>query len=67
MRMFGLVGLLLALVIAGVVAKKQLTSMAAPASGEAPADPRTQVQQVQKQVKEALDAAAQARKMPDDN
>ncbi|WPH23048.1 hypothetical protein [Variovorax paradoxus] len=65
MRMFGLVGLLLALVIAGVVAKKQLTSVAAP--GEAPADPRTQVQQVQKQVNEALDAAAQARKMPDDN
>ena len=67
MRMFGMVGLLLALVIAGVVAKKQLTSVAAPAAGEAPADARTQTQQVQKQVKEALDAAAQARKMPDDN
>ncbi|RRH87308.1 hypothetical protein EH244_17590 [Variovorax beijingensis] len=78
MRMFGLVGLLLALVIAGVVAKKQMASVAAPAlpsvpgaaapaSGEAPADERTQARQVQQQVKEALDAAAQARKMPDDN
>lgn len=78
MRMFGLVGLLLALVIAGVVAKKQMASVAvpalpsgsgaaAPASGEAPADARTQARQVQQQVKDALDAAAQARKMPDDN
>jgi len=71
MRMFGLAGLLLALVIAGVVAKKQMASVAAPAlpsaPGEAPADPHTQVQQVEKQIKEALDAAAQARKMPDDN
>jgi enamine deaminase RidA (YjgF/YER057c/UK114 family) len=73
MRMFGLAGLLLALVIAGVVAKKQMASVAAPAlpsvpaSGEVPADARTQARQVQQQVKEALDAAAQARKMPDDN
>ncbi|WP_438999237.1 hypothetical protein [Variovorax beijingensis] len=78
MRMFGLVGLLLALVIAGVVAKKQMASVAAPAlpsvpgaaapaSGEAPADARTQARQVQQEVKDALDAAAQARKMPDDN
>lgn len=79
MRMFGLVGLLLALVIAGVVAKKQMASVAVPAlpsgsgaaapasGGEAPADVRTQARQVQQQVKDALDAAAQARKMPDDN
>ena len=78
MRMFGLAGLLLALVIAGVVAKKQMASVAAPAlpsvpgaaapaSGEAPADARTQARQVQQQVKDALDAAAQARKLTDDN
>jgi hypothetical protein len=78
MRVFGLLGLVLALAIVGLIAKKQLTTAAAPAlpsvpgaaapaAGEAPADVRTQAQQVQKQVKEALDAAAQARKMPDDN
>jgi hypothetical protein len=78
MRVFGLLGLVLALAIVGLMAKKQLTTAvapalpsvsgaAAPAAGEAPADVRTQAQQVQKQVKEALDAAVQARKMPDDN
>ena len=78
MRMFGLLGLVLALVIVGMIAKKQLATAAAPvlpsvpgaaapAPGAAPADARTQAQQVQKQVKDALDAAAQARKMPDDN
>ena len=78
MRMFGLLGLVLALVIVGLIAKKQMTTSAAPAlpsvpgaaapaPGEAPADVRVQAQQVQKQVKEALDAAAQARKLPDDN
>jgi len=40
---------------------------AAPAPGEAPADVRTQARQMEKQVKDALDAAAQARKVPDDN
>ncbi|MDQ0570480.1 hypothetical protein QFZ42_002314 [Variovorax paradoxus] len=80
MRMFGLLGLVLALAIVGLIAKKQLTTAVVPAlpsvpgaaspgpaAGEAPADVRTQAQQVQTQVKEALDAAAQARKMPDDN
>ncbi|KQW57216.1 MULTISPECIES: hypothetical protein [unclassified Variovorax] len=73
MRGFGLIGLVLALVIAGLVAKKQMTSMAsssrpavpgvAAPAGEAPVN----AQQVQQQVKEALDAAAKARQMPDDN
>ncbi|MCR6476068.1 hypothetical protein NU688_07865 [Variovorax sp. ZS18.2.2] len=78
MRVFGLLGLVLALVIVGLIAKKQLTTAvapvlpsvagaAAPAPGAAPVDVRTQSQQVQQQVKDALDAAAQARKMPDDN
>ncbi|MGJ7499558.1 hypothetical protein ACSFBF_04275 [Variovorax sp. ZT5P49] len=78
MRAFGLIGLVLALVIVGLVAKKQMTSMAsstrpavpgvaAPVAGEAPANVRDQAQQVQQQVKEALDAAAKARQMPDDN
>ncbi|MDR6889081.1 MULTISPECIES: hypothetical protein [Variovorax] len=81
MRMFGMLGLVLALVIVGLLARKQLTATAnpalpavpgaaSPAPGEAPANAPAQVQQVQQvqtQVKEALDAAAQARKMPDDN
>jgi len=78
MRMFGLLSLVLALVIVGMLAKKQLATAAAPvlpavpgaaapAPGEAPADVRTQARQMEKQVKDALDAAAQARKMPDDN
>lgn len=78
MRMFGLLGLVLALVIVGLIAKKQLTTTASPAlpvvpgaaspaPGEAPANARTQVEQVQIQVNQALDAAAQARKMSDDN
>jgi hypothetical protein len=77
MRVFGLLGLVLALVIVGLIAKKQLMTAAAPlpsvpgaaapAPVDAPADVRTQSQQVQQQVKDALDAAAQARKMPDEN
>jgi|GEM_PF-587389 len=78
MRVFALLSLVLALVIVGLLAKKQLTTAAAPvlpsvpgaaapAPGNAPVNVGTQAAQVQKQVKEALDTAAQARKMPDDN
>ncbi|MDP9600863.1 UNVERIFIED_ORG: hypothetical protein J2W38_000633 [Variovorax paradoxus] len=78
MRGLGLIGLVLALVIVGLLAKKQMTSaassarpavpgVAAPAAGDAPANVRDQAQQVQQQVKEALDAAAKTRQMPDDN
>ncbi len=78
MRVFALLSLVLALVIVGLLAKKQLTTAAAPvlpsvpgaaapAPGSAPVNVGTQAAQVQKQVKEALDTAAQARKMPDDN
>lgn len=72
MRGLGLIGLVLALVIVGLVAKKQMTSAAAPVSGapaigEAPVNAHDQAQRVQQQVKDALDAAAKARPMPDDN
>lgn len=74
MRGLGLIGLVLALVIVGLLVKKQMTNMAssarpavpgvaAPAAGGAPVDAR----QMQQQVKDALDAAAKTRKMPDDN
>ncbi|MDM0017077.1 hypothetical protein [Variovorax saccharolyticus] len=75
MRVFGLIGLLLALVIVGLLVKKQLTGVAAPvlpagtsAAGSAPAgDARAQSQQIQQQIKPSLDAAVQARPLPDDN
>lgn len=74
MRMFGLIGLVLALVVVGLLAKQQLSRTAiakqpaAPGvSAPAAVDAHTQAQQVQQQVKDALNAAAQARKMPDDN
>ena len=75
MRIFGLVGLLLALVIVGLLVKKQFTGIAAPAlpavPGAAAAAPagtvRDQSQQIQQQVKQALDAAMQQRPVPDDN
>lgn len=75
MRALGLVGLVLALAIVGLVAKKQLAGTAArpavTASGEAnasaPVSQREQARQAQQQVRDALDAAAKARQMPDDN
>ncbi|HEX7867480.1 MAG TPA: hypothetical protein VF555_21150 [Variovorax sp.] len=78
MRGLGLIGLVLALVIVGLLAKKQMTGMAssarpavpgvaAPATGDAPVNVRDQAQQAQQQVRDALDAAAKARQMPDDN
>lgn len=68
MRMFGLIGLVLALIVVGLLAKQQLSRpIAASTTQPAAVDARTQAQQVQQQVKDALDAAAQARKMPDDN
>ncbi|MEB0055827.1 MULTISPECIES: hypothetical protein [unclassified Variovorax] len=82
MRIFGLVGLLVALVIVGLLAKKQLAPIAAPtlpattsvpgapapAAGTAPANAREQSQQMQQQYKQAIDAAMQPqRKMPEDN
>ena len=79
MRGLGLIGLVLALLVVGLVAKKQMGSVAAPvlpatpgvATGEAPSsnagNARDQAQRVQQQVKDALDAAAKTRQMPDDN
>lgn len=78
MRIFGLLGLVAALVIVGLLAKQQLgatrASMPAPppaASTGADAPPATvrdQSRQIQQQYKEALDAAmkAQPRDVPDD-
>ncbi len=72
MRGFGLIGLVLALLIVGLVAKKQMTSVAAPVgvppvAGESPGTAHDQAQRVQQQVKDALDAVAKTRQMPDDN
>lgn len=79
MRGLGLIGLVLALLVVGLVAKKQMGSVAAPvvpvvpvtpgvATGGPPAgNAHDQAQRVQQQVKDALDAAARTRQMPDDN
>lgn len=79
MRIFGLIGLLAALVVVGLLVKTQLRGTraalppeAAAVPGAAPAAPaptvRAQAQQSQQQVKEALDAAMQqsTRSLPDD-
>jgi hypothetical protein len=73
-RALGLVGLLLALVIVGLLVKKQLggtASPARPASSSAdsavvaPA-PASDPRQVQEQFKQSLDAAMQPRALPDE-
>ena len=72
MRVMGLLGLVLALVIVGLLVKKQMAAARAPLqslapAASAPATVRAQSQQVQQQVKEAMDAAMQQqRAMPDD-
>lgn len=76
MRILGLVGLVLTLLIVGVALKKQLTVIAPspPAAGATatpgpdPGNVRMQSQQIQQQIKQQLDAAmSQPRPMPDDN
>ena len=75
MRVVGLIGLLLALVIVGVLVKKQLGGVAAsPLSPGAVASTpaaagnvREQSQQIQQQIRQSLDAAQQPRPVPDDN
>jgi hypothetical protein len=74
MRIFGLLGLLVALVTVGLLVKSQFTHLAAPAL---PSDSSTSIpagtannqrQQIPQQYKQAIDAAMQpSRKMPDDN
>lgn len=76
MRIFGLLGLVIALAAIGLLIKHQLAPQrllphAAPASAAAPDEPaptvRQQAQDVQRQYKQALDAALQQpRDLPDD-
>lgn len=78
--MFGLVSLLLALAIVGVLVKKQMRGVSGPANtvpagvvvpstvpGATPQQQSQQIQQIQQQFKQSLDAAMQPpRPMPDD-
>ncbi len=57
MRLFGLLGLVLAVLVVGLLFKRQLGSAPAPA-----ANVHEQTQQIQRQIKESLDAAVQQRK-----
>ena len=71
MRMLGLVGLVIALLVVGLLVKKQTGSLVAPASapgaasGTAPSTP-AQGRQLQQDIQKSLDAAMQPRPMPDD-
>ena len=76
--MFGLVGLLVALLVVGSLVRKQMTTSILKetpvqaiaglptGSASATANVAQHSQQSQQQVKQALDAAFQARPMPDD-
>lgn len=80
--LFGLVGLLVALVIVGTLVRKQMTAVRvtvpaletpANASASAPVNASSgpgnvaqQSQQMQQQIKQAVEGAMQARPMPDD-
>ncbi|MGJ7541474.1 hypothetical protein [Variovorax sp. LT1R16] len=76
MRVFGLIGLVLALLIVGMLARKQMATplaavpgLPAPASSDgAPATVRGQTQQLQQDIQKSLDAAAQQqrRAMPEE-
>lgn len=70
MRLFGLIGLVLALLIVGILVKKQTGTLVAPAPAAAPgAVPSTPAQgrQLQEDIKKSLDAAMQQpRDIPDD-
>ena len=75
---FGILSLLIVLLIVGSLVKKQMAATTAPipalqlpsaASGasSAPVTQREQVQQLQQQIKQTLDAQMQARPMPEDS
>ncbi|MDB5731757.1 MAG: hypothetical protein JWQ03_1652 [Variovorax sp.] len=77
MRMFGLLGLVLALAIVGLLAKRQLNPAVAPALPDlgappasataSPATVQAQGRQLQEQVRQSLDAAMRARPALDEN
>jgi hypothetical protein len=74
---FGIISLLLVLVIVGSLVKKQLSVQTAPlpnlpdVRASTPTSPnatvRDQSQQIQQQVKQAVEAQMQARPMPDES
>ena len=65
MRVLGLVGLVTALLVVGLLVKKQTRSLVAPSSVDAPQTP-AQGRQLQQDIQKSLDAAMQSRAMPDD-
>ena len=70
MRSLGLIGLVLALLVVGVLVKKRMSGNVpvvpmAPPGATAPSA-RAQGTQIEQQVRQQLDAAAQARPIPDE-
>lgn len=69
MRLLGLVGLVFALLVVGVLVKQQASSLVAPAANAASGaalSPPAQGRQLQQDIQKSLDAAMQPRPMPDD-
>lgn len=74
MRTAALIGLVLALAIVGLLAKRQLSAVAVPVvpagqpadGGARPDSVRAQGRQIEQQFKQSLDAAMQQRRIPDD-
>ena len=75
MRILGLLGLVLTLLIVGLLVRQQLAASrtaAAPLApiavpgASAPANGRDQARQIEQQFKQALEAAQQQRAMPDE-
>ncbi len=65
MRAIGIIGLLLALAVVGVLAKEQLAAV--PAASAPAGDAREQSRQIEQQIKQSLEAAQKQRPMPDDH
>lgn len=77
--LFGLVGLLVALAVVGVLVRKQMTTVKVPVpslqtpadstahAASAPGHHAMQSQQITQQVKQAVESAMQARPMPEED
>lgn len=67
MRVFGIIGLLVVVAIVGLLAKKQLTAVAGPATESGASAPAPAPKQQVEQVRQAVEAAMQQpRPMPDE-
>lgn len=64
--LFGLIGLLVALALTAILVRQQMKVVQIPIATPASGTVVQQSQQVQQQIKQAVEGAMQARPMPDD-